>query len=627
MESRAWSGWKWALALPVLCAAVLALALASPAKAETFTVTNTNDSGAGSLREAINTANSNGRSDTITFDLPANSPIRLGGQLDIGPDAGNALVIEGPGADQLSVSGDASSRVFEVAIGANVTISGLTVTDGNAPGVPGVGGGIVNWGTLTLSSSVVSSNRAASGGGGVYNGGTMILNDSTVLGNSTDGEVTEGGGILSVGVLKLNNSTVHDNYAMFGGGIYNGGGVATLNRSTVSGNGSDFGGGVYNEAALTLNGSTVSGNNAFYGGGILSLGTLVVDSSTISGNSASDGGGLASDTDLMGEDATLKNTTISGNSASETGGGVLNTDGFMVIENTTITRNTAPVGGGAGVASLGDTETVTEVGATIVSANNGTDVDFVSIPSNSIQSQGSNIVGDGNAVNAFDEPGDQTGVNSPKLGALADNGGPTKTHTLFKDSPAIDAVRPVPETVITAAKQQPCGATEDQRGVRRPQGIACDVGSFELRTVPKPPPKPDKPKPPVKNPNACTIKGTNGNNVLHGTPRRDVICGFGGNDVIRGLGGNDLIKGGRGNDVIKGGGGNDRILGKRGNDVLYGGRGRDVLIGGPGKNVLLGGPGRDVERGGLSPEKAGDKAKARANKLINDIFRQLGLKR
>lgn len=175
-------------------------------------------------------------------------------------------------------------------------------------------------------------------------------------------------------------------------------------------------------------------------------------------------------------------------------------------------------------------------------------------------------------------------------------------------------------------------------------------------------PPPNEPKPdPKKNPNACTIKGNGGNNVLRGTPKRDVICGFGGNDIIRGFGGNDLIKSGRGNDIIRGdrgndkilGGGNDilqghqgndrlfggsgndvlhgnggrdRLLGQRGNDALFGGGSRDVLLGGPGRDVLNGGPGRDVERGGISQEKAGEQAKKQAKRLVNNIFRGVGLR-
>lgn len=62
----------------------------------------------------------------------------------------------------------------------------------------------------------------------------------------------------------------------------------------------------------------------------------------------------------------------------------------------------------------------------------------------------------------------------PMLGALAENGGPTKTHALLEGSPAID-------------KGDSFGATTDQRGVERPQGAASDMGAFEVEdtTAPK----------------------------------------------------------------------------------------------------------------------------------------------
>lgn len=91
--------------------------------------------------------------------------------------------------------------------------------------------------------------------------------------------------------------------------------------------------------------------------------------------------------------------------------------------------------------------------------------------------------GNGNATGAFNQTGDQLSAD-PKLGALADNGGPTRTHALLSGSPAMDAI---PQGT------NGCGTTfaEDQRGVDRPQGggangtAACDIGPFELEPPPK----------------------------------------------------------------------------------------------------------------------------------------------
>jgi len=67
----------------------------------------------------------------------------------------------------------------------------------------------------------------------------------------------------------------------------------------------------------------------------------------------------------------------------------------------------------------------------------------------------------------FAAPGSLNNTD-PKLGPLADNGGPTPTHALLMGSPAIDAADP-----------SSCPHT-DQRGAPRPSGLACDIGAYEL---------------------------------------------------------------------------------------------------------------------------------------------------
>ncbi len=68
----------------------------------------------------------------------------------------------------------------------------------------------------------------------------------------------------------------------------------------------------------------------------------------------------------------------------------------------------------------------------------------------------------------FNQAGLAGDLLDPLLGPLAKNGGPTRTHALLTDSPAIDA-------------GGSCAKTTDQRGVARPKpaGGACDVGAYE----------------------------------------------------------------------------------------------------------------------------------------------------
>ena len=192
----------------------------------TITVTNTNDSGPGSLRQAVADANDG---DTINFALTYPATITLtSGQLVVG----SSVTISGPGADQLSVNGNHSSSVFYITSGKTVTISGLTITNGNATG--GNGGGIYNdQATLTVTNSTLSSNSAGGGGGGIYNNvGTLMVTNSALSGNS-------GGGIYNnVGTLIVTNSTLSSNS---GGGIFNfsvwpGNATVSVSASTLSGN-------------------------------------------------------------------------------------------------------------------------------------------------------------------------------------------------------------------------------------------------------------------------------------------------------------------------------------------------------------------------------------------------------
>ena len=227
---------------------------------------------------------------------------------------------------------------------------------------------------------------------------------------------------------------------------------------------------------------------------------------------------------------TLSNSSVSGNTAIEGGAaGVQNNNGTLILIRTLISGNNDYFGGANEVEGVG----------TIV-ANNY------------------NLFGhDGDAGVLGFSLGPTDIVPSEGLGAilnttLANNGGPTQTHALVADSPAIDA----------SPDDADCAAT-DQRGVRRPQGPACDIGAFEKG-------------PPVRcNGRVATIIGTVGNDRITGTPGPDVIQGLAGRDTIDGLEGNDIICGGTGDDKLFGGSGADRLNGGSGTDICRGGSGTD----------------------------------------------------
>src|SRR5205823_192585 len=79
------------------------------------------------------------------------------------------------------------------------------------------GGGIANYGTLTVTSSTLSGNSASSyNGGGIANYGTLTVTSSTLSGNSA----SYGGGIANNTTLTLNISTLSGNYDIYSDDIY-----------------------------------------------------------------------------------------------------------------------------------------------------------------------------------------------------------------------------------------------------------------------------------------------------------------------------------------------------------------------------------------------------------------------
>lgn len=321
--------------------------------AATFTVTNTDDAGAGSLRQAILDANSNPGHDTITFGGGATGQITLStGQLEIT----DSVSILGPGAQTLAVSGNDASRVFYMwnsLSTIDVSISGLTIRDGNAAD----GAGIAAWGeNLTLADVVVTGNVAAGDGGGVL-----------FYGNESQAS------------LSISDSEISGNNASYnGGGLYSWSADSiTLTNVAVTGNtsGSD-GGGVSlstyyaSEVAFTLTDSTVSDNYGGDDGGGLFLygaGPATISNVSITGNEAGDDGGGALFYD--GGEITVENSTISGNTADSDGGGAFfyENQGAISITNTQVTGNHATYGDGGGLRfyETGDVE----VSGSVISGN------------------------------------------------------------------------------------------------------------------------------------------------------------------------------------------------------------------------------------------------------------------
>jgi hypothetical protein len=152
------------------------------------------------------------------------------------------------------------------------------------------GGGIYNTGTLTLTNVTVGGNFAHYGAG-IFNEehGAMTVSNAIVRNNSA---FDYGGGIENYGAMTLSGDAVTGNSAIFGGGILTDG-QATVSNTTICGNSATYGGGIESSGGpsdLTLSATTVSGNRAFRAAGIESGGEPFLFDTIVAGNILSPGG-------------------------------------------------------------------------------------------------------------------------------------------------------------------------------------------------------------------------------------------------------------------------------------------------------------------------------------------------
>lgn len=337
-----------------------------------FTVTNLLDNGKGSLRQAIARANSLEGTDIIKFsrNLKGSTITLTSGELSIT----DSVTLKGLGAEWLKISGNDSSRIFNIDDGSDqileVLISDLTLTEGRTTG----------------------SEDFAARGGAIFNANeTLTLINTSITGSTAQG--------ASVDFYDYYNDTTWSG----GGAIYNSSGNLTIINSVISGNtakggtsyqqyqylyagGSASGGGIFNATGnLSVTNSIISGNTAIggdgelggsgHGGGISNRGSLTVTNSIISDNTAegSYGDGSAWGGGIEGSNITVNNSTISNNTAIggrgrqgiryrsiepyagsiggyASGGGILGAN--LIVNNSTITGNTA-IGGEGGRGAYG----------------------------------------------------------------------------------------------------------------------------------------------------------------------------------------------------------------------------------------------------------------------------------
>ncbi len=340
----------------------------------TFMVTSLSDSGAHSLRAGIQSGDA-----TIAFAPGLHGTITLKSELLIT----GSVTLSGPGANELSVSGNDSGRVFEIAAG-QVAISGLTITDGQEVAANG-GGILVDAGAaLNLDQVVVANNSAFAdsagnygNGGGIENDGSLTVTQSLFTNNVASGgeyaapitgpitEGSAGGAIDSQGpLLTVTNCAFLGNQA--------------VGPSTGTGEGN--GGAINSSSAATFTNSSFNGNEALgrtTNGGALSTGenetfaapSLAINNCTFTGNEAAGANGANNSAALFGGEAlgcaianagplTIANSTFIDNLAKggdqgenvggldpdpvvgeAWGGGLVNFASSLTVTNTTFIDN------------------------------------------------------------------------------------------------------------------------------------------------------------------------------------------------------------------------------------------------------------------------------------------------
>lgn len=495
---------------------VLALAIsqsiAAISHAATITVNLVDDATADddfcTLREAINQANregnpplnngcANGENGPDTIILPSSTVFTVSisqvpySTFSIESD----ITIEGFG----STITIAASELRHFSVPATPTygrlsLNNITLNGGNLSDPNSLGGAINAAGGVILKNTTVSGNTAGSGGG-VFSSGkqldvdrSKIINNSATATNSASCRCGKGGGGIlferNWGLLTIRDSEVTSNYSRtHSGGVraqainFDKKITLSITNSTISENKAELGGGGFSTAyngVVTVSSSAISRNRASASGAFFTGRESIVtlSDSTISGNSARFEGGFSVYYSIM----RVRNSTISNNTASEgVGAFSLYVSQQVILENSTISENSSNTG--AAGFSLKGFSTLT-LRNSIVANPNGADCaigtsyyenySFGEARSAVLADQ-SNIIEDGSCdTNAAQI--------DPRLLPLADNGGPTLTHALAPDSPAIDMGR---QNVCDRA---PISGL-DQRGFIRTN--QCDIGAFEFGAVPQ----------------------------------------------------------------------------------------------------------------------------------------------
>lgn len=451
------------------------------ANAATFTVTSLADGGSGSLRAAVAAANAAPGTDTIRFQAGLAGTIVLAGEILIS----DSLVVEGPGAEALVLSGAGSQRIFM-----------LDRTTGNR--------------TTTVLSGLAFEDGRAGDGGAIYGEDENLVVRNAIFRNN--GSVSRGGAIrLAPGDLTLEDVALVDNEAGpgnndTGGAVYHGNGAFQMKRCIVQGNRAGHGGGLYlgtPAPQVVIEDSVFLENASYFAGGAISAGTTMpsfrVSRSSFVGNSTEQPLGAAISYGGSSSPGTspgvIENSTFSGNFTPHSNGrGIVAVNsGTLHLRNSTLAHNRTAT---AGTASANDGGAVW-VGGAIVhiestlfahnehgpeGSSSRVDISPSSSPMRTVHVTRSllhtlpaaGLINGADSGNLFD-------TDARLLPLAVEGSGIAPVHPIPHDSPAIDAGSN-PASLATDQRGPGHPRTVDLVACRHPSFARTDIGAYEYRT-------------------------------------------------------------------------------------------------------------------------------------------------
>lgn len=272
---------------------------------------------------------------------------------------------------------------------------------------------------------------------------------SLIHGNGQAG--VGGGGAVFAGIgtaLTLTDVVADNNTAPIGGAIFVAGTGVPGWTTTLA----------LTRVSMSANLAKSGGGAIEYRGTALTVAESLFASNTLTGVGSN--GGAIEVNPFSPSTLSIVNSTFYNNGGNSAGGGGIS---ITNVANGTINGSTLANNFGQGAIAILGNGTATTLRNTIISATAGNQNCYL-YQGGTLTDGGNNLQFGGTQPNSC---GASIPTADPQLGALANNGGPTKTMALAAGSSAIDG-----------GNNATCSSI-DQRSVARPIGPVCDIGAFE----------------------------------------------------------------------------------------------------------------------------------------------------